>query len=77
MSNYQTTLPSVIAAEKFLKGEPGGVSGVVLSTVERAGLILIGLFLAGERKRLIRYSLAGALVIEAVVLARVKKQLKG
>lgn len=70
-----TTLPSVTAAEAFWEGEPGGLTAVIGSTALRAALIGIGLALAGERKNLVKYSVAGALAIEAFVLTSVKLQL--
>lgn len=72
----KTTLPSVVAAEDFLRGRPGGLTAVASSTAGRAGIIFMGLYLAGERKRLLRYALAGALAIEAFVLWRIWAQLE-
>lgn len=72
----KTTLPSVVAAESFLRGEPGGLMAVVSSTAGRAGIIFMGLFLAGERKHTLKYALAGALAIETFVLLRIKAQLE-
>jgi hypothetical protein len=72
---FTTTLPSVVAAEDFLRGKPGGLMAVLSSTAGRAGIIFTGLYLAGERKRLLRYALAGALAIELFVLLRIKAQL--
>lgn len=74
--SFTTTLPSVVAAEDFLKGKPGGLMSVVSSTAGRAGIIFAGLYLAGERKRLLRYAVAGALAIELFVLWRIKNQLE-
>lgn len=74
-STFTTTLPSVVAAEKFVRGEPGGLMAVVSSTLGRAGIIFMGLFLAGERKHPFRYALAGAVAIETFVLLRIKNQL--
>jgi hypothetical protein len=71
-----TTLPSVDAAERFVQGRPGGAIGLVTSTGLRAILIGVGLAFAGERKHLLKYSVAGALAIEAFVLASVAAQLK-
>ena len=76
MQNYQTTLPSVVAAENFLQGRPGGLFSLLSSTFGRAGIIFAGLYLAGERKKLVRYSLASAAAIEAFVLLRVRAQLR-
>ena len=75
MLKYDTTLPSVVAAEQFWKGEEGGAFNLVTSTALRALLIGVGLAVAGERKNLVKYSVAGALAIEAFVLTAVKIQL--
>jgi hypothetical protein len=72
----KASLPSSDSAARFLRGEPGSLPGVVLSTLGRAALIGGGLFLAGERKNLIKYSLAGALMIEVFVLWYVQKEQK-
>ena len=69
------TLPSVTAAEKFWNGEPGAWKSILGSMLERAAIIAPALYLAGERKRLLRYTLAVTLGIEAVVLATVKYQM--
>jgi hypothetical protein len=71
-----TTLPSVTAAEDFLEGKKGGFANVVLSTGLRAGLIGAGLYVAGEREKLLKYSVYGALAIEAFVLVYINSQLK-
>jgi hypothetical protein len=73
--SFTTTLPSVVAAERLVRGEPGGLMAVVSSTLGRAGIIFMGLFLAGERKHTFKYALAGAAAIEAFVLLRVKYQI--
>lgn len=62
------TLPSVDAAHKFHRGEPGGTVAIVGSTVGRAFLLGIALACLGERERLVRYSLGGATMIELFVL---------
>jgi len=69
------TLPSVVAAEKFWRGEDGAVGAILFSMAERAAIIGAALYLAGERKRLLRYTLAATLGIEAVVLTSVKLQM--
>ena len=71
----QPTLPSIVAAEKFWKGEPGGVAAVLWSMVERAAIIAPTLYVLGERNRLVRYTLGITAAIEAVVLWQVKRQL--
>jgi len=69
------TLPSVVAAEALWRGEKGAAGKVALSMLERAAIILPALFLAGERKHLLRYTLVTTAAIEAVVLWQVKRQL--
>jgi hypothetical protein len=64
-------LPSSTAAADLIAGKPGGLTAVVTSTALRAGLIAAGLAIAGERKRLLKYSVFSALAIEAFVLAYV------
>ena len=49
---------------------------VVSSTAGRAGIIFMGLYLAGERVNTFKYALAGALAIETFVLLRIKAQLE-
>lgn len=69
------TLPSVVAAEAVWTDQPGAIGSVAVSLLERAAIIGGALFLAGERKNLLRYTLATTIAIELVVLAVVKKQL--
>lgn len=76
LQKYETTLPSVVAAENFLRGKPGGFLAILSSALGRAGIIFAGLYLAGERKRLVRYALAGSFAIETFVLLRVRAQLR-
>ena len=61
-------LPSETAAKALLRGEPGGLSSVVFWTLFRAGVIGAGLYAAGEREKLVRYAVAGALAVELGVL---------
>ena len=69
------TLPSIGAAEGWLRGERGAGFAVVTSIALRTGLIAAGLALAGERKRLVPYSIAAALAVELFVLTTVRRQL--
>jgi len=65
-----SNLPSYSSAVKLVRGEPGGLSGVILSTAGRAALIGSGLYvLGGQRENLLKLSLAGAVGIEVFVLA--------
>lgn len=72
----QPTLPSVVAAEALLKNEPNALGKVLWSLAQRAAIIAPALYLAGERKRVGRYTLAATLAIEAVVLLEVRSQLQ-
>lgn len=74
----QPTLPSVLAAQSFVRGEPGGIYAVIGSTLGRAALIAPGLWLAGDRnpKRIARNALFGALAIEIFVLGVVARQIR-
>ena len=69
------TLPSVVAAEKFWKKDPDAYPAIAKSMAQRAAIIGTALLIAGERKRLLRYTLAATIAIELVVLWEVKKQL--
>ena len=62
-------LPSSTAASDLLDGKPGALMDVTVSVILRGGLIAAGLYLAGERKNLVKYSAAAALAIEAFVLS--------
>lgn len=77
MPNPAPTLPSVIAAEKVWRGEPGALGSVAASMLERGAIIGAVLLLAGERKNLLRYTVAVTAGIELVVLLMVKSQLNG
>jgi len=62
------SLPSSTAALDLLSGKPGGLLGVVGSTLARACLVGVGMWVAGARKDVVRNALAGALSIEVFVL---------
>lgn len=68
-----TTLPSVVAAERFYA--TGDVEGLLTSTLGRAVIIGVGLMLAGQKTKLVTLAIAGAVAIEVVVLVTVKQQL--
>ena len=61
-------LPSETAAKALLRGEPGGLSSVLYWTLFRAGVIGAGLYAAGEREHLLKYSVAAAAAVELGVL---------
>ena len=71
----QPTLPSVVAAEKFWRKDPDAYSAILKSMAQRAAIAGTGLFIAGERKNLLKYTLAVTIAIELVVLWEVKKQM--
>lgn len=52
-----------------MNGEPGALSRVVLCTAGRAALLAAGMYAGGKRENLTRDAVAGALGIEAFVLA--------
>jgi hypothetical protein len=72
------TLPSVVAAESLIKGNPGGMAAVVMSTLGRAAIISLGLWAAGDRnpRRVAKNALFGALAIEVFVLGNVARQMR-
>lgn len=70
------TLPSVEAAKAVWSGESDAWKRVLWSMAERAAIIAPALYLAGERKRILRYTLATTAAIEAVVLLVVRNQMK-
>jgi len=72
----QATLPSVVAAERYLDGSGGNLLGVIGSALGRAAIIASGMYIAGERKHVARNALAGSLAIEAFVLVYVGWQVK-
>lgn len=69
------TLPSVTAAEAFWRGDEGAWKRILWSMVERAAIIAPTLYVLGERKRLLRYTVGVTAAIEAVVLWQVKRQI--
>lgn len=70
------TLPSVTAAQKLWLGQPGAIGSILWSMALRAAIIAPTLYLLGERKRLLRYTVGATVAIEAVVLWEVKKQIQ-
>lgn len=63
-------LPSGESAEALVAGDAGALPKVALHTGVRAALIGLAMYVAGMRARtgLVKYSVAGALGIEAFVL---------
>ncbi len=62
------SLPSSETAYQVVRGEGMGFVKLVRDLTVRAGLIGVGMFVAGEREHLIRNSLAGSAGIEVFVL---------
>lgn len=64
------TLPSSESAYNLVTNPSIGTALVVgRDTLVRGALIAIGMYIAGERKHLVRNALGGAIAIEAFVLA--------
>lgn len=61
-------LPSASSALAFVQGQPGSFLPIVGHTLARAGLIGVGLRLAGQKEHLIRLAIMGSMSIEAFVL---------
>lgn len=61
-------LPSASSAMALVQGEPGALPLVVGHTIMRAGIISVGLVLAGQRAGVMRTALVSSLAIEAFVL---------
>ena len=61
-------VPSHASAQSFVRGEPGSGAQIGLHYAERAALLAAALWIAGERKHLVRYALVGSAAIEAFVL---------
>jgi hypothetical protein len=65
---HHSATPSYRAACELYLSEPGAGKKVGLSFVSRTALIGAALYLAGERKNLLRYSLVTSGAVEAFVL---------
>jgi hypothetical protein len=64
------TIPSADTAYRLMRGDGSAVPNLIRDMVGRAALVGIGVALAGgSRDEAIRYGIAGALSIEAFVLA--------
>lgn len=61
----------------FDQGLAPAIPSMLVDLVERSALIAIGLYLAGQRKRLVPLAIAAALVVEAGVLHYVWRQSRG
>ncbi len=61
-------LPSQNSAMALVNGEPGAIPMVLAHTALRAGIIGAGLYVAGQRGRIIRTALVSSLAIETFVL---------
>ena len=67
-------MPSYEAACDAYRGDPAAVWKVGLGFGSRAAVIGLGLFVAGERRNLVRNALAGSAAVEAFVLGWVWSQ---
>lgn len=67
-------LPSSNTAYRFWAGDPKAVPLVFRDWIARAAIIGTGLYIAGAREHLLKYSLAGAAAIEVFVLVWVGAQ---
>lgn len=61
-------VPSHSSARDLVAGVPGAAERVGLHFVQRSALLAGALLIAGERRRVVRYALAGSAAIEAFVL---------
>jgi hypothetical protein len=61
-------LPSASSALALARGEPGALPVVVAHTALRAGIIGVGLYVSGQRQRVVRTAFVSSLAIEAFVL---------
>jgi hypothetical protein len=61
-------LPSASSALALARGEPGALPIVVAHTALRAGIIGIGLYVSGQRRRIVRTAVVSSVAIEAFVL---------
>ena len=61
-------LPSASSALSLVNGEPGALGLVVAHTALRAGIIGIGLLVAGQRKQVVKNAIISSLAIETFVL---------
>lgn len=62
-------LPSAESALALVRGEPNAIFGVARDLAMRATLIGVGLYVAGERQKLVKKSLYAAGAIEVAVIA--------
>lgn len=68
IAEHHGATPSYRAACDLYLQQPGAAQKVGLSFTSRTALIAAALYFAGERKRLLRYSLVTSGAIEAFVL---------
>ena len=68
--------PSKEAAIRFLNKEPDAWKDVLYSLGERTLLIAAGIGILGDRKNLVRNSIAGSIAIEVYLLWYYNEQLK-
>jgi hypothetical protein len=63
------SVPSAEAAYRLVAGDASAIPAVLGTMALRGGLIAAGVLLAGQREHVFRSSVAGAIAIEAFVLA--------
>jgi hypothetical protein len=61
-------LPSAIHSHELIEGKPGAMIGVIYDVVERAGLIALGLALAGDKNDTFKKAVVSSMVIEVAVI---------
>lgn len=61
-------LPSASSALALVNGQPGALPIVIAHTALRAGIIGIGLLVAGQRQGVVKNSLVASVAIETFVL---------
>lgn len=58
-------------AQALLRGEASGLVGSIAWTASRSALLALGMYLAGERKNVVKKAVVGSLAVEAMVIASV------
>jgi len=61
-------LPSANSANRLVHGEPGAFLSVTRDVLLRSGLIGLGLYVAGDRDKIVKKSLIASVTIEVAVL---------
>ena len=61
-------LLSALAARNFIQGKPNTLLPLIGTIVARSVMVGVGFYVAGERKNIIKYSVASTFAIESFVL---------